>query len=573
MSEVFCDPIQDPEFQSRSTLDPRVRRYVMPTRILWQTEGPQCGVDNAQALLEDRSDQITLGAHAPCVLKNQGKAPGLLLDFGRELHGGLQIMVWGAGARKRTARLRVRFGESAAEAMSDLGGDKNATNDHAVRDLVTDVSFLSMHEVGMTGFRFVRLDLVDENSSVELKSVRAIFVYRDLEYRGAFRCSDERLNRIWSTGAYTVHLNMQDYLWDGIKRDRLVWLGDMHPEVSTIRAVFGDTPIVPASLDLIRDETPLPGWMNGIPSYSLWWILIHRNWYAHHARVEYLNEQKDYLTQLLAQVLRCVNSEGVEHMPETRFLDWPTSGNAPAIHAGLQSLMIMALEAGAVLTSVLGDKALCDRCLSGAALMRRHIPDPSGSKQAGALMVLAGLSNPMEMNRELLSVDGARRLSTFYGYYVLQARAKAGDVQGCLDNIREYWGAMLDLGATSFWEDFNLDWMENAGRIDELVPEGKRDVHGDYGDYCYKGYRHSLCHGWASGPTAWMSEHVLGFKVLEPGCAQVAVRPVLGDLEWAEGAFPTPQGPIRVRHVRNKDRIESEIDAPSGVRIKRQEKE
>lgn len=27
--------------------------------------------------------------------------------------------------------------------------------------------------------------------------------------------------RSWLTGAYTVHLNMQDYLWDGIKRDRL----------------------------------------------------------------------------------------------------------------------------------------------------------------------------------------------------------------------------------------------------------------------------------------------------------------------------------------------------------------
>ena len=38
---------------------------------------------------------------------------------------------------------------------------------------------------------------------------------------------------------------MQDYLWDGIKRDRLVWIGDMHPETRTILAVFGDHEIVP----------------------------------------------------------------------------------------------------------------------------------------------------------------------------------------------------------------------------------------------------------------------------------------------------------------------------------------
>ena len=34
-------------------------------------------------------------------------------------------------------------------------------------------------------------------------------------------------------------LNMQDCLWDGIKRDRLVWIGDMHPETMSILAVFG----------------------------------------------------------------------------------------------------------------------------------------------------------------------------------------------------------------------------------------------------------------------------------------------------------------------------------------------
>lgn len=43
-----------------------------------------------------------------------------------------------------------------------------------------------------------------------------------------------------------------------------------------------------------------------------------------------------------------------------------------------------------------------------------------------------------------------------------------------------------------------------------IVPEGKVDIHGAYGDYCYNGYRHSLCHGWSSGPCPWLTEHVLG---------------------------------------------------------------
>ena len=84
----------------------------------------------------------------------------------------------------------------------------------------------------------------------------------------------------------------------------------------------------------------------------------------------------------------------------------------------------------------------------------------------------------------------------------------------------------------------------------------------------YKGFRHSLCHGWASGPTAWMSEHVLGITILEPGCRVIKITPHLGDLTWAEGTFPTPHGPIKVRHDRQADgTVRSNIKAPKGVRI------
>lgn len=59
-------------------------------------------------------------------------------------------------------------------------------------------------------------------------------------------------------------------------------------------------------------------------------------------------------------------------------------------------------------------------------------------------------------------------MSTFMGYYILSARAMAGDIQGCLDCVREYWGGMLSLGATTFWEDL-YRWMENGAPIDELT--------------------------------------------------------------------------------------------------------
>ena len=37
---------------------------------------------------------------------------------------------------------------------------------------------------------------------------------------------------------------------------------------------------------------------------------------------------------------------------------------------------------------------------------------------------------------------------------------------------------MLDRGATTFWEDFDLEWLDGSGRIDELPKEGQNIVVG-----------------------------------------------------------------------------------------------
>jgi hypothetical protein len=562
-------PIQDLDVDGRVTADPRVRRYIMPRKVLWVSPAEQCKVENSENLLRPGSGQITLDNKTGTTLRHQGKAPAVLLDFGFEMHGGIQILVAGS-TKNQPVQLRVRFGESATEAMSELGDEKNATNDHAVRDQTCLVPWLGSHEIGNTGFRFVRIDLLSTNAYVLIKNIRAVFLYRDLPYLGSFESNDPRLNRIWKVGAYTVHLNMQDYVWDGIKRDRLVWIGDMHPETMTINSVFGDVDVVRSSLDLIREDTPLPKWMNGISSYSMWWVLIHHSTYQYHGNLAYVEAQRDYLKQLLNQLINCIGPDNGEKLPEMRFLDWPTrgSGNKDAIHAGLHSLLVMTLQAGAELCGAIKETETKERCEEAAARMKQHIPNHGNSKQAAALMALAGLGDATTLNRQVLAVDGPKRMSTFYGYYVLQARAKACDYQGALDVIRDYWGGMLDYGATTFWEDFDLDWTQDAARIDELTPPGKKDLHGDFGAHCYKNFRHSLCHGWASGPTAWLSEHVLGVQVVEPGCKVIRLQPHLGDLEWVEGTFPTPKGVLKIRHEKRPDgTIKTKYDAPSGVKV------
>ena len=428
------------------------------------------------------------------------------------------------------------------------------------------VPWLGVAEYGNSGFRFARLELLDaDGGEIALRSVRAISKKRDLPYLGSFKSSDERLNEIWQTGAYTVHLCMQDYLWDGVKRDRLVWIGDMHPEVIAVNTVFGNQQVVRGSLDYVRDKTAPTDWMNGICSYSLWWIILQHHLYQWYGDKAYLEEQQEYMTDLLHTVMQNVK-DNREAYTDGRFIDWPSNDQPDVIHAGLQALTVRALEAGAEMAEYLKDSALQAECTEVAKQLRTYVPDHVGNSQAAALLSIQGMLDAEDASAIILK-NGPEKFTSFMGYYLLEALAKGGHYAEAMDLIKTYWGRMLDLGATTFWEDFNFNDAKNAARIDEIVPEEDFDIHADGGAWCYVGLRHSFCHGWASGPTSWLSEHVLGIEPVGVGFKEVRIQPHLGNLEWAEGTFPTPYGVISVRHTKNPDgSVQSDVKLPKGVK-------
>lgn len=543
----------------RGATDERIRRTVFPVRVV-QTFGQ---VENVSSLLKEKPLQITTGEPDCALLKNTGNGPraGVVLDFGRELHGCVRLLGFtGTGA---SVRVRITCGESVAEATGTLGV-KNATNDHAARDWEAVVPLYSDQTFQETGFRFVCLRLMDENADLLLKSIAAVAVYRDIPYLGSFRCSSELLNRIYDTAAYTCHLNMQNYVWDGIKRDRLVWAGDMHPEMLTIRTVFGPQKVYEDSLRFLRDTMPLPGWMHGMPTYSLWWLIQLRDWYLYTGNIALVEESREYVTGLTEQILPTVHADGSDTFPGY-FLDWP-SREKPQEKAGSRALLVLALDAAAQLMQLYGQEESARLCQEKASAMRSHPQTAYGAKQAAAMLSLAGWADPHQMASIILE-GGATGWSTFMSYYLLKA-ASVKDMAGTLHILEAYYGAMLKLGATTFWEDFQIEWLENAAPIDAPVPPGKRDVHGDNGAFCYVGLRHSLCHGWSSGPTAFLAEEVLGIHILSPGCKKMAVAPNLGDLEWAEGTYPTPLGILTVSCRRQADgSVSVDWTAPEGMEV------
>src|SRR6185312_1534156 len=177
--------------------------------------------------------------------------------------------------------------------------------------------------------------------------------------------------------------------------------------------------------------------------------------------------------------------------------------------------------------------------------------------QTNAMAVLSGVATPNQYDAiwttGLSHVGNTRNsaliISPYYNYYVISAMAKMGHQKEALAWIRQYWGGMIDEGATSFWEAYDPSWY-------------KEDFHSSLQSDNRSGYFVSLAHGWSSGPTAWLMEEVLGIRSTGPGFSTVSIRPDLIDLAWAKGAEPTPHGLLKVDIRRDAAKVIMTVDVP-----------
>jgi len=99
--------------------------------------------------------------------------------------------------------------------------------------------------------------------------------------------------------------------------------------------------------------------------------------------------------------------------------------------------------------------------------------------------------------------------------------------------MRERYGPMLTLGATTLWESFE--------------PTA------------------SLCHGFSASPTYQMSRRILGVSPSVPGFEKVLVVPDISNLEGGQGIVPTAKGDVEVTLHRTKVGFHAAIRVPNGV--------
>ncbi len=138
---LVADAQLPPVFESGRSYqkEAEITNYIAPTRIVWESK---TGIVNASSLLKRGNGQADLTNNGLCVLRSTTSSkPSIILDFGRELHGGLQL-VTGLMKKNSAVKVRLRFGESVSETMSEIDTIKGATNDHAMRDFEKKLPWL-----------------------------------------------------------------------------------------------------------------------------------------------------------------------------------------------------------------------------------------------------------------------------------------------------------------------------------------------------------------------------------------------------------------------------------------------
>lgn len=479
-------------------------------------------------------------------------SPALMLDFGREVTGRIHLR----SASDKPILMSTAYGESEDEALFQPYLGRRTVYVPPEGDAYGPKS----------GFRFVYVRFLTD---ARLAAMDLDGIAYPVEYKGAFNSPDPTLNRIWQTGAYTAHLCMQDGIWDGVKRDRARWAGDLDVSGPVIEDVFADRTLMEDTLMRLLEETRGTRHVNGITGYSALWIHSLADFYRHTGDREFLLRTHDGMLALLRTMDRDIGPDGLfSPLPrEHVFVDWSPglSSDTPEARRATDFEYLLAFKDAAWLLNEAGDQGAArqyeTRYRELRAKARTQLMDATthtfgSTVQTNAMAVLAGVATeadyPELWKRVFANIDvvtpDSPHLTPYYGFYILEAMAQLGHRAEAVRWLRDFWGGMIAEGATSFWESYDPRWT-------------KRHFHTGLEADGLAGYYVSLAHGWSAGPTSWLSEQLLGVRATGAGFRTVSIKPDLAGMPWIEGAVPTPHGLIHLHTEKGK----TLLDLPDGV--------
>lgn len=514
-------------------------------------ESDVCSTNNEWYTLENGAKkQVGFDIHYDCQEKNPESFPfayeekypvsvqkyndGVLYDFGKELFGFLYV-----SDVKASESIHVSYGESLEEAV-----------DVENSILFEDVSGENRYKLRQRAFRYIYL------TGAENANIHAELEYLPIEYKGSFRCDDEDVNKIWDVCAYILHLNMREVLTEAIKRDRWLWGGDAYQAFKFNNYLFFDKEIVRRSTIALRGKEPFNEHINTITDYSLYWVIGLHEYYVTYGDIEFIKNIYDKAVSLMEFCEAREDDKGfiVKKNNDWIFVDWSDIDKDGAVCAE-QMLYIAANKAMAALTRLVGadpssyeekysrliettnkffwkeEKGAYIDCYESG---KNHI-----SRHANVFAILYDVANEEQKAKiieNVLENDKITKITTpYFEGFELDVMGKIGHFDFIENVIKTYWKGMLDLGATTVWEEYN----PNLSGAQHYEMYGNK-------------YGKSLCHAWGASPIYLLGKYYLGVTPTSSGYETFEVKPYLGGFKFIDGVVPIKDGSVRVKLSKDK---------------------
>ena len=465
---------------------------------------------------------------------------GILYDFGSEYMAKLKFLnVSGSG------RLLISYGESRDEALDYTYS--------TIREAIPATALPVLSTNQSTAFRYV---LVRTEGNVHYDDITAVAEYLPVTNKGNFSCDNELLNRIYETSVRTFHLCSREFFLDGIKRDRWVWSGDATQSYLINFYSFFDNEICKRTMRFLRGKDPVTIHINTIQDYTLYWFISLGDYYLYTGDLDFIKEIYPAALSLMEQFcLPQTDDRGFLMSKETDwvFIDW---NNLEELNKGdvsfIQLLFAQALKVLSSLAGLTGDTFHEEQYLTLHRALLACIFDTFWDEAQGCFLhgtreqghdyvtrytnmfaILFGYLSPEQTARVrhsvLLNENCCPITTPYMKYYELLAMGEAGLFPQMHQFLTSYWGGMLDLDCSTFWETYD--------------PAQKGTEH--YAMYGHP-YGKSLCHAWGAGPIILFGKYYLGVRPTAPGYKTFLVEPHPNGLANISGTVPTPDGSILV---------------------------
>lgn len=472
------------------------------------------------------------------------EGPFLFVDFGEETVGTLRFRTSSA----ERVRIRIRYGETLAECVAEPARDQ-LLHRMLVEEILLGSGVQEWESRARVGFRFVRVEVFDSPAEVELSSFSVRSSLYPVTYRGYFHCSDSLLNRIWEAGRKTVHLCMQEYYLDGVKRDRFLWVGDTRAEALYNYYLFADQELFRFCWEAIASVQYADG---AIPSemgegasclwdYIAWYVIAFHDYRLFTGDDEFPLRLRKSLYAAVDYLSAQASPDGLIHVPENPYPTWMIVLNkAVGASPFLNTLYLRALRTAQEIAELAKDAAAA---CGYRTLADRLEPAVQQLLQEKPLAGEAGLSE---------SSTGV--------YEILEQQFAHGESAGALERIPG------KLGRPSF--------RRCRHPVRRLLYPG-RPLSG-----CQLSGTETSLHqllSWMDGrtPCALLPAEVAGIRPLEGGFRRFRVAPKPEDLESLEAVVPTPHGDIALSLTRTElvlrvpEGTTAEVELPAPVSFRR----